>query len=116
MRLLGIEGLVIITDPVWSSPTVAAKIAQLARAGKLPSAADLTFPTVGGLLGFGEDYAAMARLAARFVDQILKGAPPGDLAAEHARDYKVAINLKTAKELGISIPPTLLARADEVIE
>ena len=58
----------------------------------------------------------MARLSARFVDKILKGTPPGDLAAEYAMDYKVVINLKTAKELGITISPTLLARADEIIE
>src|SRR5215472_10628061 len=58
----------------------------------------------------------MARLAARFVDQILKGIPPGDLAAEYATEYKVIINLRTAKELGITVPPQLLARADEAIE
>ena len=58
----------------------------------------------------------MAVLAARFVDQILKGIPPGNLAAEQPSEYKVIINLKTAKELGITVPPQLLARADEVIE
>ena len=51
-----------------------------------------------------------------FVDQILKGTPPGDLAAEQATEFKLFVNLKTAKELGIPIPPTLLARADEFIE
>jgi putative tryptophan/tyrosine transport system substrate-binding protein len=78
--------------------------------GNLPFAED------GGLFGFSEDYSAMARLAARFVDQILKGIPRGDLAAEYATEYKVIINLRTAKELGITVPPQLLARADEVIE
>jgi putative ABC transport system substrate-binding protein len=99
-----------------SSDTVAATIAELARANKLPIVGDLKFFDAGGLFGFSEDYVAMARLSARYVDHILKGTPPGDLAAEHARDYKVVINLRTAKELGISIPPNLLARADKVIE
>lgn len=83
---------------------------------KLPSLGDLVFVEAGGLFGFSEDYVAAARLSGRFVDQILKGTPPGDLAAEHARGYKVVVNLKTAKALGVTVPPTLLARADEVIE
>jgi putative ABC transport system substrate-binding protein len=116
MRLLGVEGLAIIPDPIFGSDTVAATIAELARANRLAAVGDLKFSNAGGLFGFSEDWAAMARLSARFVDQILKGARPGDLAAEHARDYKVAINLKTAKALGLTVPPALLARADEIIE
>jgi putative ABC transport system substrate-binding protein len=116
MSLIRVDGLAITPDPVWSSKSIAATIAELARAHKLPSIGDLNIVEAGGLFGFSEDYVASARLSARFVDQILKGTPPGDLAAEEARDYKVAINLKTATELGITIPPSLLARADEVIE
>ena len=58
----------------------------------------------------------MAMRSARFVDQILKGIAPGDLAVEQPTEFKVIVNLKTAKELGITIPPSVLARADEVIE
>jgi len=116
MRLLGVDGLAITPDPVLSSDTVAATIAELARANKLPAVGDLNFSDAGGLFGFSEDWAAMAKLSARFVGQILKGAAPGELAAEYARDYKVVINLKTAKALGLTVPPSLLARADEVIE
>jgi hypothetical protein len=78
---------------------------------------DFFFPGLfGGRFGCSEDYVAMARLSTRFVDQILKGTRPGDLAAEFASDYKVAINLKTAKELGLTVPPSLIARANQVIE
>jgi putative tryptophan/tyrosine transport system substrate-binding protein len=59
---------------------------------------------------------AMARRSAWYVDQIIKGVPPGDLAAELARELKLVVNMKTAKELGITIPPSVLVRADEVIE
>jgi putative ABC transport system substrate-binding protein len=50
------------------------------------------------------------------VDQIIKGVPPGDLAAEQAREFKLVVNMKTAKELGITIPPSVIARADELVE
>jgi putative ABC transport system substrate-binding protein len=58
----------------------------------------------------------MARRSAWYVDQILKGTYPGDIPAEQAREFRLIVNLKVAKELGLTIPPALLARADEVIE
>src|SRR5262249_23738594 len=75
MRLFGVNGLGIIPDAVFSSESVAAMIAELALANKLPSVGDLVFAKAGGLFGFSEDYPAMARLSARFVDQILRGTP-----------------------------------------
>jgi putative tryptophan/tyrosine transport system substrate-binding protein len=111
---LGIEGLAVIPDPVFASN--AASIAELARLHKFPSVGDDVFLGAGGMFALSANYRAMARRSAWFVDRILKGTAPGELAAEQAAEFKLSVNLKTAKELGITIPATILARADEVIE
>jgi putative ABC transport system substrate-binding protein len=114
MVSLGVEGLVIINDPVLGSNV--ATIVERARKYKLPSVGEDGFFNAGGMFGFSQGYPAMARRSAWHVDQILKGTAPGDLAAERSTMYRLLVNLKTAKELGITIPPSVLARADEVIE
>ena len=92
-------------------------IAQLAERFRLPAISMYRqFAVDGGLMGYGADSAEIFRRSAGYVDRILKGASPADLPAQAPTKYNFVINLKTAKTLGLTVPPTLLALADEVIE
>ena len=83
---------------------------------RIPSVGFFNFAQVGGLIGYGVDFPDLWYRAAYFVDRILKGAKAADVPVQQPTKFKLVINGKTAKTLGLEVPPTLLARADEVIE
>ena len=109
------QAVVVVADPVYLNDR--AKLQELMQATRLPAAYGLREHVVaGGLLSYAADLAASFRYAAKYVDKILKGARPADLPVEQATKFDLVINLKTAKALGITIPQSLLLRADEVIQ
>jgi putative ABC transport system substrate-binding protein len=92
-------------------------IIRLAAKLRLPAIYSFQFfASAGGLAAYGSDSIDPHRRAANYVDRILKGEKPGDLPVQAPTKYQLVINLKTAKVLGLTVPPSLLARADEVIE
>ena len=105
---------------VLPSPTFArhrARLAELAVKHRLPGIyEDRQYVDAGGLMSYGPNFPDLFRRSASYVDRILKGAKPGDLPVEQATKLEFVINLKTAKALGLTIPPSLLQRADQVIE
>jgi putative ABC transport system substrate-binding protein len=109
------NGVVVAQDPVTLGSR--GQVVQLAARSRLPAVYGLReFTEAGGLMSYGPNIAAQFRRAATYVDKILKGAKPGDLPIEQPTKFELVINLKTAKALGLTIPPSLRQRADQVIE
>jgi putative ABC transport system substrate-binding protein len=105
----------VLLDPMLAGQRE--RIAELAAKGHLPAMYALKqYVEVGGLMAYGADIFDLFRRTAIYVDKILKGAKPADLPIEQPTKYELVINLKTAKALGLTIPPSLLQRADQVIE
>jgi putative ABC transport system substrate-binding protein len=109
------EGAALFRGTLWFLDAI--RIAELVRKHRLPTVHNLReFPKAGALMSYGVNFAELHRRSAAYVDKILKGANPADLPVEQPTKFALVINLETARELGINLPPTLLARADEVIE
>jgi ABC-type uncharacterized transport system substrate-binding protein len=114
MRREQAEALVVLPAPVFSLHR--ARINELAARDRLPTIWEWREAVAeGGLMAYGPDLASLWRRAATYVDKILNGAPPGHLPVERPLTFTLVINLKTAQALGLTIPPTLLFQADEVI-
>ena len=107
-------GVVVTDDPMLNLNSK--RITEIAGQKRIPLAGNPDVAEAGGLIGYGVNVPEMFRRAAYFVDKVLRGAKPGDLPVERAAKFDLVINLKTAKALGLTIPSTLLQRADEVIE
>jgi putative ABC transport system substrate-binding protein len=110
------QALLVVGDPMFHRPF--GRIPELALRARLPSLyLDRDVVRVGGgLISYGPDWSVMFRRAAVYVDRILKGAKPADLPVEQPTKFELVINLKTAKALGLTVPQSLLQRADQVIE
>jgi putative ABC transport system substrate-binding protein len=108
------HGILVVTDAIFTDQT---GITEFALKKRLPSISELPrFAEAGGLIQYGLSIPDMGRRAAGFVDKILKGAKPADLPVERPTKFEFFINLKTAKQIGLTIPPEMLARADKVIK
>jgi putative ABC transport system substrate-binding protein len=109
------EGLIVFIDPL--TVRYRGQIVELAARARLPAIYGFReFADAGGLMAYGSNVAVLCRRAAVYVDKILRGAKPGDLPVEQATQFELVINLRTAKALGLTIPRSLLQRADQVIE
>jgi putative ABC transport system substrate-binding protein len=111
----GVDALYVCTDPVVFTNVIPINI--LAAAARVPTMhARREYVEAGGLMSYGANWPDLFRRAAEYVDKILRGAKPGDIPVEQPTKFDLVINLNTAKAIGLDVPPSLLARADEVIE
>jgi putative ABC transport system substrate-binding protein len=110
-----VDGVLVLSSPLYNAQ--GAMLAEFQMRNRLPAIfANRASVDVGGLMSYGADLDDLYRRSAAYIDKILRGEKPADLPVEQASKYKMVINLKTAKALGITVPPVVFARADEVIE
>jgi putative ABC transport system substrate-binding protein len=115
MAQQGASGVLVLSSPLYTAQAVL--LAELQTKHRLAAIfANRANVDVGGFASYGADLADLYRRSASYIAKIFKGTPPTDLPVEQATKYFMVFNLKTAKILGVTIPATLLARADEVIE
>ena len=108
------DGLYVTGSPLMGANRK--RIADFALKSRLPSVGNRAYVDAGGLMSYGADLADSYRRVAYYVDKILKGAKPADLPVEQPTKFELVINLKTAKQIGVTIPQKVLARADKVIK
>jgi ABC-type uncharacterized transport system substrate-binding protein len=109
------EGVLVINDPMLVA--LRTRLAELTLNHRLPAVfEEARFAEAGGLIAYGPHYPAIFRRAASYVDRILRGASPADLPVEQPTEFRLIINVKTARAMGLALPPALLARADRIIE
>jgi putative ABC transport system substrate-binding protein len=109
------DALYVCADPLLTSHRT--QINTLALGARLPTMHGVrAYVEAGGLMSYGPSFPILFRRAAEYVDKILRGAKPGDIPVEQPTKFDLVVNLTTAKALGLTVPPSLLARADEVIE
>jgi putative ABC transport system substrate-binding protein len=114
IRNVPADALIVLLDPLFMSQR--ARLVELTATSRLPAMYGFREDVeTGALMAYGPSFPDLFRRAATYVDKILKGAKPGDLPVEQPTKYELILNLKTAKELGITLPPTLMILADEVI-
>jgi ABC-type uncharacterized transport system substrate-binding protein len=111
----GADALLVFADPFLSAHR--ARFAELATKNRLPTMyGNNNYVEAGGLMSYAPSFPEFSRRSAYYVDKILKGAKPADLPVEQPTKFELVINLKTAKQIGLTIPPNVLARADRVIK
>jgi putative ABC transport system substrate-binding protein len=110
-----VGALLVVSDVIFNNHRT--RLADLAARSRLPAAYGVRESVeAGGLMSYGPSFLDLFRRAATYVDKILKGAKPADLPVEQPTKFELVVNMKTAKALGLTIPPSVLLRADEVIE
>jgi ABC-type uncharacterized transport system substrate-binding protein len=115
MTKQSVDAVTVLEDPLTHSESL--RVVHVTLKGKVPAAFGLSsFVVAGGFLSYGPSRPELWRKAALLTDKILRGAKPGDLPVEQPTEFELVINLKTAKALGLTIPPSLVQRADQVIE
>ena len=111
----GTDGLLLLESPLFT--THRARLAELAAKSRLPAIyGQREYVEVGGLMSYGTHFHDLYRRTALYVDKILKGAKPADLPVEQPTKFELVVNLTTARALGLTIPPSILARADQIIQ